>query len=269
MTYIAINVDRVAKKSSYEGLKSNELLVYSKFVTIQGEGPFAGKRSLFVRLAGCNFGDKGAYCQFCDTKFFLDNGKPETFESILNRVTDAAVDLLVVTGGEPLLQPNIVKATEFWLKENKRLTVQFETNGTQVKNIVDLLTMAILYDDRVTVICSPKASSKAGYVKAAPVSRQTMDAFPKNFFYKFVVTSDSRDPHYLIPFWATEVANKVFISPMTIYVRNVKENEIASAWDTTLVNQEATRANYKRAAHLAMQNDFTVSIQMHTWLDME
>ena len=87
--------------------------------------------------------------------------------------------------------------------------------------------------------------------------------------WDIVVTSDSRDPHYLIPFWATEVANKVFISPMTIYVRNVKENEIASAWDTTLVNQEATRANYKRAAHLAMQNDFTVSIQMHTWLDME
>ena len=268
MTIIAINVDKVAKKSSYSALKPDELLVYSKFVTIQGEGPFAGQRSLFVRLAGCNFGDKGSYCKFCDTKFFLDSGKPETFESILKLIVDSGVNLVVVTGGEPLLQPNMVKATEFWLEELRLLKVQFETNGTQSTAISSLLEMGIDYGDRVTIICSPKASIKAGYVKKPPVSTHVTDAFP-NFFYKFVVTSDSTDPHHLVPEWAKDVARQVYVSPMTVYNRNVTDGEVASAWDTTLVNHEATRANYKWAASLAMKHSFTVSVQMHTWLDME
>jgi organic radical activating enzyme len=209
------------------------------------------------------------HCQFCDTKFFLDNGKKESFESLLTRITDADTDLVVVTGGEPLLQPNIVRAAKFWLTDRPGLRIQFETNGTQHKAMIDLLELSILYGDRVTVICSPKASSKTGYVSAPAIPHGTAWQFPKNFFYKFVVTAEADNVHHTVPEWALELPRQVYISPMTVYDRNVSEHEVASSWDTSLVNHEKTRANYKRAAYLAMQHRFMVSTQMHTWLDME
>jgi organic radical activating enzyme len=271
MSIIRINADSIARKSSYASLGTQQLLVYSKFVTIQGEGPFAGKRSLFLRLAGCNYGDKdpNKFCSWCDTKFFLANGKPESFDEIMTRVDDANTDLLVITGGEPLIQPNIVAFTKYALQYRPTLKIQFETNGSQHKTMLELLDLSIAFEDRIVVICSPKASGKSGYSKTAPVKLSAAVEFPNNFFYKFVVTADYSNVHHVVPEWAGEIPQQVYVSPMTVYARNVKETEIASAWDITLVDHEETRKNYKHAAHLAMQNNYTVSVQMHTWLDME
>lgn len=262
---IPINVDKIARKKDYASLGPSEVLMYSKFLTIQGEGPFAGKRALFLRLAGCNFGDKKVHCTWCDTKFFLDSGKPTHFDVVLNHLNDGNCNLLVVTGGEPLMQPNIERMVRFLLVQRPELHIQFETNGTQHAAMGRLLEFA----PRVTVICSPKASAKSGYASIAPIAHRLTKLFPNNFFYKFVVTSDSYDVHYNLPDWAYSIAEQVYVSPMTLYLRNVGEHEIASAWDRTLVNHEATQANYKYAARLAMQHGFTVSVQMHTWLDLE
>lgn len=268
-TISTINADGIARKKDYTNLGSTELLIYSKFVTIQGEGPFAGKRCLFLRTAGCNFGDKKEMCSWCDTKFFMANGKPESFDSILTRIDDAHTDLLVITGGEPMLQPNIVEFTKFALRSRSELRIQFETNGSQHKAMQELLELNIFFEDRVTVICSPKASNKKGYVTRPPLPHSIVSAFPGNFFYKFVVTADTQNVHHVVPEWAVEHPENVYVSPMTVYARNVKEHEVASAWDVTLVDHEETRLNYRRAAYLAMQHNLTVSVQMHTWLDME
>lgn len=66
------------------------------FVSLQGEGPYAGIPTTFVRLAGCNL-----RCSWCDTKYSWGEGKEvPTLELIAKIKTEH----LCVTGGEPLIQ---------------------------------------------------------------------------------------------------------------------------------------------------------------------
>ncbi|BEP17293.1 7-carboxy-7-deazaguanine synthase QueE [Pyrofollis japonicus] len=101
-------------------------MVAETFLSLQGEGPFTGRRSLFIRLAGCNL-----RCPFCDTKYSWDvkNAREMTIEELVVLVGRADPTLVVVTGGEPLLQRD---ALEELVRMLYRLgyPVQVETNGT-------------------------------------------------------------------------------------------------------------------------------------------
>src|SRR3990167_7916538 len=81
------------------------LAIKEIFATLQGEGPFAGEPSVFVRLGGCNL-----QCKFCDTDF--ENSTNITLESLLLTIEHLSISkakrvrkLVVITGGEPFLQP--------------------------------------------------------------------------------------------------------------------------------------------------------------------
>jgi 7-carboxy-7-deazaguanine synthase len=96
------------------------------FESLQGEGPFCCRRALFVRLAGCNL-----RCPFCDTKYSLDPraGRPMGAVELLGRARGHW--LVVVTGGEPLLQRSALEAfTRLIAEESPGTLVQVETNGT-------------------------------------------------------------------------------------------------------------------------------------------
>jgi len=82
------------------------LRVTEFFVSLQGEGAEAGRRTAFIRLAGCNLS-----CGWCDTPYSWKPGEfgpaerqPHTIAELLRMVSDADVQLVEVTGGEPLLQ---------------------------------------------------------------------------------------------------------------------------------------------------------------------
>lgn len=95
------------------------------FTSIQGEGMKQGYRATFIRFAGCNL-----KCSFCDTQEIMaKESKFLTIGEILSQVPDE-VDLVVLTGGEPLLQNRIDFDALVTLLIQRNHTVGIETNGT-------------------------------------------------------------------------------------------------------------------------------------------
>ena len=95
------------------------------FHSIQGEGKFVGVESAFLRTSGCNL-----RCVFCDTPYTSWNptGDERTLDSLLDEVTSFGAKHVVITGGEPLLVPDIVPLTQ-QLKANDHI-ITIETAGT-------------------------------------------------------------------------------------------------------------------------------------------
>ena len=108
------------------------VLLAERFVSVQGEGPLAGQRCAFVRFSRCNLD-----CSWCDTPYTWDWSRFQPslvatrapVAEIAAWVEGARVDLLVVTGGEPLLQQRALTELVGLLPPSVR--VQVETNGTR------------------------------------------------------------------------------------------------------------------------------------------
>jgi 7-carboxy-7-deazaguanine synthase len=75
------------------------------FYSIQGEGKLAGVPSIFVRASGCNL-----RCTWCDTPYASWNpeGEDVPIERILEQVAEHPSRYVVLTGGEPMIMPDIV-----------------------------------------------------------------------------------------------------------------------------------------------------------------
>lgn len=74
------------------------------FYSIQGEGRLAGTPSVFIRTSGCNL-----RCWFCDTDYtsWHPQGDDYSVEKVLAQVAEFPAHHAVVTGGEPLIAPQI------------------------------------------------------------------------------------------------------------------------------------------------------------------
>lgn len=121
--------------------------LHSIFPTIQGEGPFAGRPAVFVRLAGCNL-----QCPACDTEY-TEGAKDVMPEYIYDEVLKHGKigRLVVITGGEPFRQ-NLTPLIKLLI--SRSIKVQIETNGT----LAPSEGFDTLYPTKmVTVVCSPKA----------------------------------------------------------------------------------------------------------------
>ncbi len=110
------------------------------FRSIQGEGTRAGLPCIFVRLTGCNL-----RCVWCDTAYAFHGGSKMSVEEILSKVNELsggayghtppqeenvsapAIKLVELTGGEPLLQAEILPLAEKLLASG--YTVMIETSG--------------------------------------------------------------------------------------------------------------------------------------------
>jgi len=95
------------------------------FYSIQGEGMLAGTPSVFVRTSGCNL-----RCVWCDTPYasWEPEGEDVALEEILARVVRYRAHYVVVTGGEPMIAPEIVPLSEALRQMGLHVTI--ETAGT-------------------------------------------------------------------------------------------------------------------------------------------
>lgn len=115
-------------------LKVNEI-----YKSIQGESSHTGLPCVFVRLTGCNL-----RCTWCDTEYAFYEGKGMTVEDVVKAVDQCGIPLVEITGGEPLMQKEVIPLMQILLKKN--YTVMLETGGSlpidevpkQVLKIMDL-----------------------------------------------------------------------------------------------------------------------------------
>jgi 7-carboxy-7-deazaguanine synthase len=100
--------------------------------TFQGEGPSSGQLAAFLRLGGCNLN-----CTWCDTPYTWDRERFDleretvrlTSDEVLKRLQAVSASLIVVTGGEPLLQQLVLEPVlEACLADGR--SIEVETNGT-------------------------------------------------------------------------------------------------------------------------------------------
>ena len=135
------------------------------FYTLQGEGMNAGRPAVFCRFSGCNLWSgrekdrPSAVCRFCDTDFVGTDGpgggKHSTAEDLAGAVArtwagdDTTNKLVVLTGGEPLLQ---VDAALTGALHREGFAIALETNGTiDLPPGIDWVTVSPKADAEVVV----------------------------------------------------------------------------------------------------------------------
>lgn len=233
------------------------LNIQNLFATLQGEGMYAGYPAVFIRLGGCNLA-----CTFCDTEF--ESFKPLAVAEIVNQVIHLSHSsytfqsetsqvfsheipqsgngmtsfkwgkrirhLVVITGGEPFLQP-IETLCQALLAAGFK--IQIETNGTLYREL----------PASVDIICSPKHNGK-GYF---PVRA---DLLARINALKFIISASN--PHY------STIADVGQDPDMPVYVQPMDE-----------YNAQKNQANLKRATELACQYGYRLSLQIHKIIGLE
>jgi 7-carboxy-7-deazaguanine synthase len=213
------------------------LWVQEVFYTLQGEGPFSGHPSVFVRLAGCNLA-----CYWCDTEFESSTWKP-SLEDLLDKISQlkpAVCDLIVITGGEPFRQ-NIKPLVVALLAQNLR--VQIETNGTLWGDLPD--------HERLTIVCSPKTAH------LHPEIGSRISA------YKYVLTDQQSDAEDGLPVVSTQKAGQ----PVTI--ARPQGNVPVYVMPLDQYDEDANRRNRQYCVDIAKRFGYKLTLQTHKILAID
>jgi 7-carboxy-7-deazaguanine synthase len=121
--------------------KQPTLTINEIYESIQGESSWAGWRCVFVRLTFCDL-----RCTYCDTEYAFYEGKKRPVAEVLSEVLAIDCPMVEITGGEPLLQKNVLPLMTALCDAGR--TVLIETSGAhdlskidpRVHRIMDLKT---------------------------------------------------------------------------------------------------------------------------------
>ena len=108
------------------------------FYSLQGEGSLVGVPSFFIRTSGCNL-----RCVWCDTPYtsWTPEGEEMTLDAILEEAKRHPAKHVVVTGGEPMIAPEVVELTKALREAGMHITI--ETAGTVFKPVAcDLMSIS-------------------------------------------------------------------------------------------------------------------------------
>jgi 7-carboxy-7-deazaguanine synthase len=138
-------VDHCARRAHLtdpvETVLSRRLTVNEIYPSVQGESTWAGLPCTFVRLTFCDL-----RCSYCDTAYAFYRGEKMSMAEIFERVKELGINLVEITGGEPLLQKAVLPLMTELCDRSYR--VLLETSGahdisrvdSRVHRIMDLKT---------------------------------------------------------------------------------------------------------------------------------
>src|SRR5579871_1787940 len=121
-----------------KALRRQVLKIAEIFYSLQGEGSLVGVPSVFIRTSGCNL-----RCSWCDTPYASWNpeGAEMTIDAILAEAGRHRARHAVVTGGEPMIAPDIVELAARLREAGMHITI--ETAGTVFKPVAcDLMSIS-------------------------------------------------------------------------------------------------------------------------------
>lgn len=104
------------------------------YPSIHGESQYAGLPCTLVRTTGCDL-----RCTYCDTSYAFTGGQEMTVEEVVGEVKRFGLPFVLLTGGEPMLQHEIVPLAERLLALGYKVAI--ETSGAHV---LDALPAAVL-----------------------------------------------------------------------------------------------------------------------------
>ena len=110
--------------------RQKTLTVNEIYHSIQGESTWAGEPCVFVRLTFCDL-----RCSYCDTEYAFYEGTKRTLPEIVDAVAAFECRLVEITGGEPLLQKNVLPLMTMLADAGH--TVLLETSGAHDISAVD------------------------------------------------------------------------------------------------------------------------------------
>jgi 7-carboxy-7-deazaguanine synthase len=113
-----------------ESKAPGRLLIHEIYRSLQGESTFSGLPCVFVRTTVC-----GQRCVWCDTPYAFGEGEEMPVEEVIRRVREYDCPLVEVTGGEPLLQPEVHPLMTGLADAG--MTVLLETGGAEDVSAVD------------------------------------------------------------------------------------------------------------------------------------
>lgn len=173
------------------------------FTSIEGEGLFVGKKTLFIRFSGCHL-----KCRWCDTQYALplDSGTEyqiDEIEDLIIRELQPFTYKVNFTGGEPLLQTDAVIKLADFIKKQTNLKTYIESSCfdselfSKVLPYIDICKIEFKTDDSKVVEnevydsllsneikCLELAveSSKTTYIKIVVTNSTNLESF-KNLVY--------------------------------------------------------------------------------------
>jgi 7-carboxy-7-deazaguanine synthase len=116
---------------------AGSLLIHEIYRSLQGESTFAGLPCVFIRLTACNL-----RCVYCDTAHAFAEGNVLDLDAVVDQALRLGDDLVEITGGEPLLQPEVYPLMTRLADAGK--TVLLETSGAIDTGEVDRRVRVIL-----------------------------------------------------------------------------------------------------------------------------
>ena len=165
------------------------------FLSIQGEGLMMGVPTFFIRSVGCNLS-----CSWCDTGYSMSGGEEMSVEEIMRQVGDCGH--VCVTGGEPMLQPDIADLLDALVRAGKHTVL--ETNGA-----TDLSKVP---DDRLVMISMDIKCPSSGMTDRMLLSNLAYLSGKDQL--KFVI-ADDRDFDFAVGFLRdNEVKANVVFTPV-------------------------------------------------------